>query len=323
MRVAVLDDWQGLAREAADWDRLAGRADVTFFPGAFADHDEAAARLHDYDILLMMQDRMPCPASLIARLPKLRMIGTTMSNSVLDLDACAARGIVVCKTDGPGPDGAAATAELTIGLLLAAFRSIPQADAAVRRGAFQHGVPVGRSVAGKTLGLIGLGRLGSRVAVAAAALGMTVIAWSPNLTEAAASQVGGTRVDKDELFARADAVSIHVRLSERSRGLVGAAELALMKRGAVLVNTSRGPVIDEAALIVALRARRIVAALDVFDDEPLRPGHPLLELENTVLTPHLGYCVEETWRVVYPQSVENVVAFLNGKPIRVVTTAGR
>ena len=322
-KVAVLDDWQDAARHHADWDRLAGRAEVRFFADAFTGEDQAAAGLAEFDILLTMQDRMPLPGSLIARLPKLRMVGTSMSNSVLDMQACAERGILVCKTDGPSEDGVWATAELALGLLIAAFRSIPQADAAMRRGGFQRGVPIGRSLSGKTLGIIGLGRLGGRLARYAAALGMTVLAWSPGLDDARAAEAGANSVAKDALMAAADAVSIHVKLSDRSRGLIGAPDLARMKPGAVLINTSRGPIVDQAALLAALREGRIVAALDVYDDEPLPEQHPLRGLANTVLTPHLGYGVEETWRVVYPQSVENVLAFLDGAPVRVVRAPGR
>ena len=318
IKVAVLDDWQDLARVYGDWNRLAGRAEVTFFAAAFASESEAASALADFDILLTTQDRMRLPGSLIRHLPKLRMIGITMSNAALDLAACAERGIMVCKTDGPVGEGTWAAAELALGLLIAAIRFIPCADASIRSGGFQRGVPVGRTLAGRTLGIVGLGRLGSRLARYAVAIGMDVTAWSPNLDPARAQEVGARSVTKEVLFATADAVSIHVTLSDRSRGLVNADDLARMKPGAVLVNTSRGPIVDEAALVAAVREGRLIAALDVFDDEPLPPDHPLRSLPNSVLTPHLGFGVEETWLQTYPQSIENVLAFLDGTPVRLV-----
>ena len=317
-RVAVLDDWQGIARQSADWSPLAARAEVVFFAHAFADEDSAAARLAEFEIVLSMRERTPLPASLIARLPKLRLLGITGGRvSSLDLAACTAQGVVVCNTVGTG-GGEFATAELALALLLAAARAIPAADAAIRAGRFQEGLPVGFTLAGKTLGLIGLGRLGSRMARYGRALDMEVIAWSQNLTAAKAAEAGAALVDKAELLARADAVSLHLVLSERTQGIIGAADLARMKRGAILVNTSRGPLVDEAALLVAVQAGRIVAALDVFDREPLPPDHPLRTAPNTVLTPHLGYGVAETWAQFYPQSVENALAFLDGKPVRVL-----
>lgn len=317
-RVAVLDDWQGIARASADWSALMARAEVVFFGEAFADEDEAAARLVDFEIVLSMRERTPLPASLIDRLPKLRMLGMTGArNASLGTAACTARGLVVCNTASSGRSDSA-TAELALGLLLAAARSIPAADAAIRAGGFQHGVPVGITLAGKTLGVIGLGRLGSYMARYGQALGMTLLAWSTNLTQDVAARAGAELVGKAELLARSDAVSLHLVLSARSRGIIGAADIARMKPGAILINTSRGPLVDEAALLAAVRAGRIVAALDVFDREPLPPDHPLRTAPNTVLTPHLGYGVAETWAQFYPQSVENALAFLDGKPVRVV-----
>ena len=317
-KVAVLDDWQGVAQTSADWSKLMARAEVVFFAQAFADQDDAAAKLADFDIVLSMRERTPLPAALIDRLPKLRMLGMTGGrNASLDTAACTARGVVVCHTQGGGANEAA-TAELALGLLIAAARGIPSGDANLRAGTFQDGVPVGITLAGKTLGLIGLGRLGSHMARYGKALNMTLLAWSQNLTADRAQAAGATLVPKDELLARSDAVSIHLVLSDRTRGLIGAADLARMKPGAILVNTSRGPIIDEKALLVALQARRIVAALDVFDREPLPPDHPLRRAPNTVMTPHLGYGVRETWEQFYPQSLENALAFLDGKPVRVV-----
>jgi len=318
-KVAVLDDWQGVARPSADWAPLEARAEVVFFPEAFATEDAAAAALASFDIILSMRERTPLPASLIGRLPKLRMLGITgKQNASLDLAACGAHGIVVSNTTTAG-GGSAATAELALGLLIAAARGIPAGDAAIRRGGFQDGVPVGIGLAGKTLGVIGLGRLGSHMVRFGHALGMTVLGWSQNLTPEAAAAAGAAYATKEELLARSDAVSLHLVLSPRSRGIVGRRDLAAMKPGAILINTSRGPLIDEAALVEAVASGRIVAALDVFDREPLPPDHPLRQAPNTVLTPHLGYGVAETWAEFYPQSVENALAFLDGKPIRVIS----
>ena len=319
-KVAVLDDWQGVARESADWRALEAKAHVEFFSEAFANEDAAAVALETFDIILSMRERTPLPASLIGRLPKLRMIGITgKQNASLDLAACTARGVLVSNTT-TGGGGSAATAELALGLLIAAARGIPAGDAAIRRGGFQHGVPVGISLAGKTLGVIGVGRLGSHMARYASALGMTVLGWSQNLTPEAAAAAGVSYAAKDELLARSDAVSLHLVLSPRSRGIIGREEIAAMKPGAILINTSRGPLIDEAALVEAVTEGRIVAALDVFDREPLPPDHPLRRAPNTVLTPHLGYGVAETWAEFYPQSVENALAFLDGSPIRLITS---
>jgi phosphoglycerate dehydrogenase-like enzyme len=316
-RVAVLDDWQGVARGAADWTPLTSRADVVFFSDAFADQDDAAAKLADFDIVLSMRERTPLPGTLINRLPKLRMLGMTGARNLsLDTAACTARGVVVCNTQGGGYADSA-TAELALGLLLAAARGLMIGDATIRAGGFQMGVPVGIGLAGKTLGVIGLGRLGGYMATYAQALRMNVIAWSENLTAERAAEVGAVLVSKDELMATADAISIHMVLSDRSRGLVGKADISRMKQGAILVNTSRGPIVDEAAMLEALHDGRIVAALDVYDREPLPLDHPLRKAPNTVLSPHLGYCVKETWDNFYPQMIENAVGFMDGKPVRV------
>ena len=317
VKVAVLDDWQGVARQSADWSQLEARAEVTFFADAFATEDAAAAALADFEILLAMRERTHFTASLLKRLPKLKMLGTTSARTLsLDMATATARGVVVCNT-GSGP-GSAATAEIALALMLAAFRGLPTGDANIRAGRFQQGVPVGMAAEGKTLGVIGLGKIGARLARYGRALGMDVLAWSQNLTAEKAAAEGATLVAKDELLARSDAVTLHLVLSERTRGLIGAAELARMKRGAVLVNTSRGPLVDEAALLAALREGRITAGLDVYDIEPLSPGHPLRTAPNTVLTPHLGYGVREVWSQFYPESVQNALAFLDGKPVRVM-----
>ena len=316
-KVAALDDWQGVARRSADWSQLESRADVTIFADAFKNEDDAAAQLADFDIVLSMRERTPLPGSLINRLPKLRMLGMTGArNASLDTPACTARGIVVCNTQGGGYTDSA-TAELALGLLIAAARGIPKGDDNIRHGRFQMGVPVGIGLAGKTMGIIGLGRLGGYMAKYCIALRMNVIAWSQNLTRERCEEIGATLVSKDELMRRSDAISIHMVLSPRSRGLVGAEDIAKMKHGAILINTSRGPIVDESAMLAALRARKIVAALDVYDKEPLPEDHPLRGLEHTVLMPHMGYGVKETWDGFYPQMIENALAFMDGKPVRV------
>jgi phosphoglycerate dehydrogenase-like enzyme len=226
------------------------------------------------------------------------------------------KGVTVSTTEGGGTGSA--TAELALALMLAAVRRIPLADTEIRAGRFQEKVPCGYELQGRTLGLAGLGKLGSSMAHFGHALGMQIIAWSQNLTADAAKAQGATLVSKEELFSRADVVSVHLVLSPRSRGIVAAPELARMKQGAVLINTSRGPLIDEAALIATLKAGRIVAALDVYDREPLPVDHPLRSLPNTVLTPHIGYVVDEAMRNFYRQSIENMLAFLDGKPIRLL-----
>jgi phosphoglycerate dehydrogenase-like enzyme len=316
-KVAVLDDWQGVARRFADWSKLQARAELVFFAKAFTDENDAAGKLADFDIVLTMRERMPVPPSLISRLPKLRMLGITGRRvASLDIADCTARRIVVCNTVGGSAE--AATAELALGLLVAAARAIPAGDAGIRAGRFQESLPVGIGLAGKTLGVIGLGRLGSHMARYGRALNMTVLAWSQNLTAEIAKAAGAEFVSKQDLLSRSDAVSIHLVLSERTRGLIGAADLARMKHGAILVNTSRGPIVDEAALIEAVEAGRIIASLDVFDREPLPSDHPLRHAPNTIMTPHLGYGVRETWENFYPQMLENALAFLDGKPVRVV-----
>ena len=316
-RVAVLDDWQGVARQSADWYELETRADVTIFQEAFADEDDAASKLADFEIVLSMRERTPLPASLINRLPKLKMLGMTGArNASLDTPACTAKGVVVCNTQGGGYADSA-TAELALGLLIAAARGIPRGDDNMRHETFQMGMPVGMGLAGKTIGIVGLGRLGGYMAKYCLALRMTVIAWSQNLTAERCAEVGVTLAAKDELIRRSDAISIHMVLSPRSRGLIGAHEIARMKQGAILINTSRGPIVDEAAMLRALQDKRIVAALDVYDKEPLPEDHPLRRLPNTVLMPHMGYGVKETWDGFYPQMIENALAFLDGAPVRV------
>ncbi len=319
--IAVLDDWQRVARACADWEPLAARAEVAFFALPFADEDAAARRLADFDIILATRERTPFPPSLVARLPRLKMFGLTGSRAgLIDIAGMLSRGITVCYTGG-GPSGSS-TAELALGLMLAAARHIPAGDLAVRAGRFQQGTEAGSVLDGKIVGLIGLGRIGSRMAAYCRALGMQVLAWSQNLTAEAAAVAGATRVAKEELLARADVVSLHLVLSERTRGILGAADLARLKPAAILVNTARAPLIDEAALNDAVQSGRIVAALDVFYREPLPPDHPFTRARNVVLTPHLGYSVIEVYREYYRQLVENALAFLEGTPIRVLQSAG-
>ena len=315
-KVAVLDDWQNVARSSADWSALEARAELVFFHDAFTGEEDAASRLAEFDVIMAMRERSAFPASLVRRLPKLKLFNLTGKRaSSVDMQALAAQGVTITTT--AGGDTGAGTAELALLLMLAASRKLPQADASMRAGRFQAGVPPGFQLDGKVLGLIGLGRLGQRVARSAAALGMEVIAWSQNLTPEAAKEGGASYAGLDDLLERADVVSIHLVLSPRSRGLLGAGQLRRMKQGAILVNTSRGPIVDEAALIDAVRSGRITAALDVYDQEPLPADHPFRTLPNTVLTPHLGYVTQSAMRDFYQQSIENVLAFLAGQPIRV------
>jgi phosphoglycerate dehydrogenase-like enzyme len=320
MRVAVIDDWQKVAQQSADWSALAARAEVVFFHDAFADEEDRARQLAEFDVIMALRERSPFPASLVRRLTRLKMFAMTGNRAAsIDLALMSERGVVVSTTPTAGQG--TATAELALGLMLAAVRRIASADAAIRAGGFQEGVGFGYELYGRTLGVIGLGRLGARLARYGAALDMEVIAWSQNLTAERARACGAALVSKEELLARSDVISLHLVLSERTRGIVGAADMARMKPGAVLINTSRGPLIDEAALIEAVKANRLIAALDVYDREPLPRDHPLRSAANTVLTPHLGYVTAEVYRGFFRQGIENVLAFLDGKPIRVLGAA--
>jgi phosphoglycerate dehydrogenase-like enzyme len=315
--VAILDDTQHVAAASADWRRLAGGAEVTILQRPFASEDDAAENLAPYDILVMMRERTAFTASLVNRLPKLRLIALTGARApTLDISACTARGILICNTAGDRVTPA--TSELAFGLILACARRIPEADAGMKRGGWHEGLGAGYSLAGRTLGIVGLGRLGTKVAGYGKAFGMDVIAWSQNLTEEAAAAGGCRRVSKEALFATADAVSLHLVLSDRSRGIVGAAELSAMKPDAILVNTSRGPLIDEQALLAALRTGQLRAGLDVFDREPLPADHPLRSAPNVILTPHLGYSTGAAFQQFYGESLENIEAYLAGAPIRMV-----
>jgi phosphoglycerate dehydrogenase-like enzyme len=316
-RVALLDDYQGVALAMADWKSLPAGTEVVAFRDHLADLEAVAARLADFEVVMAMRERTPFPRALLERLPRLRLLVTTgMRNASIDLRAAAERGVLVCGTAGlPYP-----TAELAWGLILALARRIPAEDRATREGGWQVSVGVGLN--GKTLGVLGLGTLGSRVARVGRAFEMEVLAWSQNLTAERAAAVGVTRVERDELLARADVVSIHLVLGDRTRGLIGPREIALMKRTAYLVNTSRGPIVDEAALVRALREGRLAGAgLDVFDEEPLPADHPFRHLPGTVITPHLGYVTEETYRLFYEEGLADVRAYLGGTPIRVLARA--
>jgi phosphoglycerate dehydrogenase-like enzyme len=318
IRVAVIDDWQRAARHIADWSKLEARAEIEFIHRHYgADAEQDAIRdLKGFDILLLTRERSRFSASLIDHLPRLKMMSLTGTRAPnVDQEACTRRGIVCTFTTGghsPAP-----AAEMSLALLLAAARKIPAGDAAIRAGKFQEGIPPGINLEGRTLGIVGLGRIGVYMARYAQAIGMRVIAWSPNLTAEKAKAAGAECVEKDELFARADAVTIHLVLGPRSRGIVGAAELKRMKKGAILVNTSRGPIVDENALIAELREGRIFAALDVYDTEPLPSGNPFRDLPNTVLTPHVGFTTVEGLGDFYTRAIDNILAFLDGHPANV------
>lgn len=317
IRVAILDDYNRVALKMADWTLVQQRCSVDVHDEPYATLDEAAAALAPYDVLCHLRERQPMPRALIERLPNLKMMTVTgATHRTMDMRAAGERGIVVSHSmDRPG--GAQGTPELTFGLILAAVRKIAFEDRSIRTGRWQS--TIGFSLAGKTLGVVGLGKIGARVTAIGQAFGMNVMAWSPNLTEERAARAGVKRVSKDELFTLADIVTLHLVLSERTQGVVGAREFSLMKPTAYIVNTARGPLIDEAALIKTLQNRRIAgAALDVYHHEPLGPDYPLFKLDNVVLTPHLGYVVEESFRAFYGDTVENILAWLDGKPIRVV-----
>jgi len=298
----------------ADWSVLPEGTQVTVFRDLLSSADAVANRLRDFEIVAAMRERTPFGRELLERLPNLKLLVTTgMRNASIDLDAATKLGIVVCGTQG----GPGTTAELAWGLILALLRHIPQEDRAIRHGHWQ--TTIGTALEGKVLGLLGLGRLGSRMATVGNAFGMSVISWSQNLTSERATQFGAALVTKDELFANSDILSIHLVLSNRTRGLVGAHELSLMKPTAYLINTSRGPIVDETALVQSLQNRAIAGAgIDVFDKEPLPPEHPFRRLENIIMTPHLGYVTKETYQIFYTGTIEAITAYLHGQPVRVL-----
>lgn len=315
MKIAILDDYQHVALKMADWSGIAKRCQIDVIDKPLTTPEQAMRLLAPYDIICMLRERTAAPRELLASLPNLKLVAITGSqHRTLDMAAATEHGILVCHSSAHA--GAhQGTPELAFALMFAAIRHIPQEDRAIREGRWQSSL--GIQLFGRTLGLVGLGKIGRKVARVAQALEMNVIAWSQNLTAESAAEAGVKRVDKDELFRQSDIVSLHLVLSERTLGVVGAHELSLMKPSAYIINTARGPLIDEAALIDALMTRRIAGAgLDVYWQEPIPPDHPLLTLDNTVLTPHLGYVVEESYRAFYGDLVEAVTAWLDGKPIR-------
>ena len=319
MRLSILDDYQGVALDMADWSPIrALGVEIAVERHPFVDEDSTVRALADSEIVAAMRERTAFPKSLVGRLPKLKLLITTgMRNASFDMTALKDRGVTVCGTGGPG-GGNEDTAELAWGLILSAARRISEDHQLMRLGGWQ--TRIGHRVAGKTLGLLGLGRLGSAVARVGLAFRMKAIAWSQNLTAERAAEHGVERVEKDELFRRSDILSAHLVLSARSRGLVGAREIGLMKPSAILVNTSRGPICDTEAIIAALKAKRLAyGGFDVYDKEPLPIDHPLRTAPNVILTPHIGYVTDENYRSSYPQIVENVLAFLDGNPVRVIS----
>jgi phosphoglycerate dehydrogenase-like enzyme len=314
-KLAILDDYQNVALSMADWTVLAGSADVTVFDRHLGDLDAVVDALVPFDIVCAMRERTVFSRTLFERLPNLKLLVTTgMRNLSIDMAAAADHGVTVCGTAG-SLDG---TAELIWALIQGVVRNLPQEDRATREGRWQVGV--GKTLAGRTLGLVGLGRLGGRTAEIARLFNMDILAWSQNLTDERAAECGARRVELDELMAASDIVSVHLVLSERSRGIIGAHELGLMKPGAYLVNTARGPIVDEAALIAALDSRTIAgAALDVFDVEPLPRDHPFLAMEHVLLSPHMAYVTRETYQVFYRETVEDVACWIKGEPVRVLS----
>ena len=323
IKIAILDDYAKVALQYADWSALDGKAEITVFDRHLTE-DEAAVALKPFDVLCTVRERMSLPRNLFERLPNLKLItivGLDLPN--LDMAAATEHGVIVSHSNFANPlfaNMVDATPELTWGLVIATVRHLSLESRRMHEGAWQS--TVGINLAGRTLGLLGLGRIGSRMAEYARVFRMPVIAWSQNLTEEKAKSVGAERVQKEDLFRRADIVSIHVRLSDRTRDLVTARELALMKPGAYLINTSRGPIVVEADLIAALRAGKIAGAgLDVYDEEPPPRTHPFRTMDNVVVTPHLGYVTRESLTAFYVDTLEAVAAFVNGTPIRIANPA--
>jgi len=319
LKIAILDDYARVALQSADWTVLQGKAEITVFDRHLSE-DEAASVLQPFDVLCTIRERMSLPRSLFQRLPNLKLvtiIGMSLPN--LDMRAATDHGVIVAHSNFGSPIYSGifnATPELTWGLMIATVRHMGLEGRRMRAGDWQG--TIGMILAGRTLGLLGLGRIGKRMAAYGRAFDMTVIAWSQNLTDETAAAVGARRVEKDDLFRLSDVLSIHVQLSDRTRGLVTARELALMKPEAYLINTSRGPIVVEADLIAALRTGRIAGAgIDVFDIEPPAGDHPFRTLDNVTVTPHLGYVTHETLRAFYTDTLEAVVAFVDGKPIRI------
>lgn len=321
MKLAILDDYQRVALELADWSSISNRCAIDVFDRPLEVPDEAATVLQPYDILCTLRERMPMPRSLIERLPRLRyLVVTGKRYDTIDVAAAAERGIVVSST-GIRARGGGGVVELVWGLILATVRHIAYEDRMMRQGRWQN--TIGTTLKGRTLGIVGLGGIGRSVASIGLAFGMRVVAWGRNLTDEAAASSGVTRVELDELLSTSDVVSLHVVLSDSTRGLIGARELGLMKPAAVLINTSRGPIVNESALLGALQEKRIAGAgLDVYDIEPLPTDHPLRRLDNAVLTPHLGYYTRELLGMYYQDAAAAITAYLDGYPINLVHAQG-
>jgi phosphoglycerate dehydrogenase-like enzyme len=317
MKIAILDDYLRLSQQVADWSVLRGRVEVTVFDRPLGPLEKAAEALADFEILCTLRERMPFPRELIERLPRLRYLCVTGKRSdTIDVAAADERGVLVSNTPVTGA-GSGAVVELTWGLILALVRHIPAEDRMMRSGGWQHFA--GTTLKGKRLGVVGLGGLGAGVARIGAAFAMEVRAWSPNLTPARAEAAGARLVSKAELFAESDVVTLHLALAPSTRGVVGAAEIGAMKPSAVLVNTARAGLLDEEALLAALQSGRIAGAgLDVYAVEPLPEDHPIRSLPNVVITPHLGYFTREMLASYYRDAIENITAFLDGRPIRLV-----
>jgi phosphoglycerate dehydrogenase-like enzyme len=311
-KIAILDDYTEMALKMADWGSLPGGYETVVFNDNLVEPEALAARLKDFEIICAMRERTPFRAEMFERLPNLKLFITTgMRNASVDVEAAKAKGVVVCGTSG----SSWATAEHTWALLMASARNIAHDDRMMRDGLWQTRICL--ELRGKTLGLLGLGKIGAQVASFGKAFGMDIVAWSQNLNQERCDEIGAELVSKQELFTRSDFLSIHMVLSDRSRGLVGAADLALMKPDAFLVNTSRGPIVDQAALLNTLQAGAIRgAAIDVYETEPLPAGHAYRALQNVVLSPHMGYVTEETYRIFHGHAVENIQAWHDGAPIR-------
>ncbi|HTM73513.1 MAG TPA: D-2-hydroxyacid dehydrogenase family protein [Pseudolabrys sp.] len=315
VRAAILDDYQNVAMGMTDWSPIAKDVEIKVFNKPFGSQDEAIKALQGFAVVVGMRERTPFPRKVIEALPDLKLLITTGArNNSFDVKACADRGVTVCGTGAAGSP----TTGIAFGLMLELTRRIGFENARLKAGAPWQ-TTIGRDLEGLTLGILGLGKLGQRSAAVGRAFGMKTIAWSQNLTEEKAKAAGADYVSKDDLFRNADFATIHLVLSDRSRGLVGAKELGLMKKSAYLINTSRGPIVDEKALIAVLNSKSIAGAgLDVFDVEPLPLDHPFRKMNNVVITPHLGYVSEQNYRKYFPDIVEDIRAWLDGKPVRVI-----
>jgi len=315
LRAAILDDYQNVALKLADWSLITKDVDIQVFNQPFANREEAIEALQGFEIIVGMRERTPFPRQVIEALPKLKLLITTgAKNNAFDVAAAHERGVTVCGTGSVGTP----TTGIAFGLMLELTRHIGFENARMKAGAPLQGT-IGPDLGGMTLGIVGLGKLGRAMAGIGKAFGMKVIAWSPNLTPERAAEGGAEYVSKEDLFARADIVTIHMVLSERSRGLITGADLGRMKKTAYLINTSRGPLVDETALIAALQSKAIAGAgLDVFDKEPLRLDHPYRKMDNVVTTPHLGYVSTQNYGKYFPDIVEDIRAWLDGKPVRVI-----